>query len=1308
MKNIILFLVLLGIMTGNTFSANPSVIWGGAGDALVLPPNGFTLESGTKIYDLSVDPSVSAVNAPIGSYGTYLGKLYVKQDAGSTTNWIPLQQELTVPLPIAEGGTNSSTALANDKIIYSQGGAVVESSIGLDSSANITDVASIEVTGDVKVFEGTSQELNVGREILQQGSTGVTSPNGLEINIGDNTKYDILATTGQIIDRELDTYVNITYAGSTGNTPATANGVTYVFLDNASSIATQTTPPTPSDRREKLYLGRVVTIGGTVVQVLDEPVVVENIASSFYDLAKALRLFNISGNIFTANGANLKLNKSAGKLFSAGSNYVLDRNTPHDVSLSSCTACTFAYFTQVSGSTGANVTDLDFTQYDNAGTLTAIGGASKQSTIQHVYLFPSGNIRVQYGQTIYSDLATAISAVGKETFIANPNTFENGILIANIVARKDATDLTDTSKVVILYPSRFGEGAVGAAGQSVSSLQNAYDNSTEGEIVLSAENSGFKILDNATSIELPLFQVLSNDELTNYFTVDLLNINTAVDFVMSGTGYFKLPVGTTLERPTASTGMTRFNSDEDCLEIYNATEWVCVSTGGDGSSGINFIIDGSFEKEELSFDGANLFGAETYPTYTADDALASEFNEKYYNVDLNFPFTANFEMGKSIARTGLQGKSGLFSVWIKSDRSDIDLCLSVDDSDFSEDCRPEYLVALKGDGEWHKYEFRFLYGTTSVEFRFYNPLIIGLADISVDTVYIGTIPDGINTLYGHFSSTVDERKYTPTTQGFGTISSDEVYYSQVGQNLFLRGRFVVGTPTATQGRIYLPTGLTISSNVTSLTSFGTLGRNTAAADSYRLLGVAGNNYLTISYNATLTQRNPSEMYSAGDIVHLFSVGIPIEGWSSGKDGVLQNEVLTAQTSNKFSLNIPYNVNPTKDTFDIIDTCSEQDSGTKVVRCTYNTGIFTVIPTITSVIPYSGGSTGHSPQCTVNASTLTYFEYNCKNSTTAATYSVGVEIEKATEDYNKNVIKGATFEGINSTDLCQVEAFGNDGEVITSDTEDIPWKTIAKDNCGAWTNAGNTGSNTADGYTAPKNSRILVTMNYIETVTSAITLNVYKDNVFLHRCGNAEGSATKNLACQIDVVAGSLYTFRPNGTRTLLSSVDHRIQITEMPDYEAIVQNLNDATGLVAYLKDIKPNNTTGGGCTAGSYAKHDLTTIEGNSSLVTLASSEFTLKAGTYELNGYSTMSSANRHRAKIRNITTGTDAILGDSAYTTSSTNVHTKSFFDGIIVVPSDQTFQLQYRCETTDASDGLGVASNFGEPELFALVKIRKIGN
>ena len=81
---------------------------------------------------------------------------------------------------------------------------------------------------------------------------------------------------------------------------------------------------------------------------------------------------------------------------------------------------------------------------------------------------------------------------------------------------------------------------------------------------------------------------------------------TAYGASTSGTGAFKLPVGTTGQRPTAATGQLRFNSTDGRIEVYNGSEWSAVGATGTGNHSLDtFTGDGSTTAFSLSLSPAN-------------------------------------------------------------------------------------------------------------------------------------------------------------------------------------------------------------------------------------------------------------------------------------------------------------------------------------------------------------------------------------------------------------------------------------------------------------------------------------------------------------------------------------------------------------------------------------------------------------------------------------------------------------------------------------------------------------------------------
>jgi hypothetical protein len=71
----------------------------------------------------------------------------------------------------------------------------------------------------------------------------------------------------------------------------------------------------------------------------------------------------------------------------------------------------------------------------------------------------------------------------------------------------------------------------------------------------------------------------SYDDLTNKPTIPTVSATAVSDQNNTSTGYFKIPVGTTAQRPASpSSGMIRFNSSRNTFEYYNSPNWLDVST----------------------------------------------------------------------------------------------------------------------------------------------------------------------------------------------------------------------------------------------------------------------------------------------------------------------------------------------------------------------------------------------------------------------------------------------------------------------------------------------------------------------------------------------------------------------------------------------------------------------------------------------------------------------------------------------------------------------------------------------------------
>jgi len=138
----------------------------------------------------------------------------------------------------------------------------------------------------------------------------------------------------------------------------------------------------------------------------------------------------------------------------------------------------------------------------------------------------------------------------------------------------------------------------------------------------------------------------------------------------------------------------------------------------------------------------------------------------------------------------------------------------------------------------------------------------------------------------------------------------------------------------------------------------------------------------------------------------------------------------------------------------------------------------------------------------------------------------------------------------------VKATGNDGETITADTEDIPFKTTAKDTTSAWSNAGNTGANTADAFTAPETGEYLVNGVVAWNASNSGAIAAYIDGVDSGFVGMGEdsGSLRQIIIKQISLTKGQVLTFRSNSGGILTAGdVIHYIDIIKLASPQTMLE-----------------------------------------------------------------------------------------------------------------------------------------------------------
>lgn len=145
-----------------------------------------------------------------------------------------------------------------------------------------------------------------------------------------------------------------------------------------------------------------------------------------------------------------------------------------------------------------------------------------------------------------------------------------------------------------------------------------------------------------------------------------------------------------------------------------------------------------------------------------------------------------------------------------------------------------------------------------------------------------------------------------------------------------------------------------------------------------------------------------------------------------------------------------------------------------------------------------------------------------------------------------------------------------------------------------------------------------------------------------------------------------------------------------------------------FIQDVKAVNTDGGGFTSGAARTRDLNTVVKNTiSGASLSSNQFTLPAGEFIIRATAPAYLVDQHIATLKNITDGTVEAVGTTEQAYRTAYVQSRSNVWAFVTLVSPKAFELQHTCAYTNATNGLGDASNIGLSNIYSQVYIEKVG-
>ena len=144
----------------------------------------------------------------------------------------------------------------------------------------------------------------------------------------------------------------------------------------------------------------------------------------------------------------------------------------------------------------------------------------------------------------------------------------------------------------------------------------------------------------------------------------------------------------------------------------------------------------------------------------------------------------------------------------------------------------------------------------------------------------------------------------------------------------------------------------------------------------------------------------------------------------------------------------------------------------------------------------------------------------------------------------------------------------------------------------------------------------------------------------------------------------------------------------------------------AIIADQKAAGTNAGTFNNGSWVTRELNTeLADTDNIVSITTNQFTLAAGSYLIKASAPAYQVDGHQVRLYNVTDTATAIVGEITYTSTTSGAQIRSALSGRITITESKTFELQHRCTTGRANNGLGNGVDFGEVNLYAMVEIYK---
>jgi len=143
------------------------------------------------------------------------------------------------------------------------------------------------------------------------------------------------------------------------------------------------------------------------------------------------------------------------------------------------------------------------------------------------------------------------------------------------------------------------------------------------------------------------------------------------------------------------------------------------------------------------------------------------------------------------------------------------------------------------------------------------------------------------------------------------------------------------------------------------------------------------------------------------------------------------------------------------------------------------------------------------------------------------------------------------------------------------------------------------------------------------------------------------------------------------------------------------------------LKHTEASGVNGGTATAGSWQTRPINAeIRDVNNDVTLSSDSFVLPAGTWYAKIVGTHFHGDNLKDRLRNTTSSVTLVTGISRHASGSNEGSADSQGVGVFTIAAGQTIKLEYRVQTTQATDGLGRQTTGWGTNVYATIELWRI--